>query len=261
MPEAAVLAHAPDAGGERLGQDQVAEHLVGVGRDLIDRRARVAPVEVAQEVAAIALVEREQRRRLRQQRRDEPHTVVGWEAAARDPRVRRDDVRRDQRVLEVERGDVAVGGEDLPSQARPRGSRPCGRPASCGRGRARRSTAGGSPARSWSQSMTRGSKQNVVAVGRVERCHAREQVVHAVDGLALGVRAVELDVPERALGLLALVLERRRPPRLAAAQRQRVAARPRCGRSTSLARSSWRCTRPRPGKDHSGTTIGWPALS
>ena len=28
-----------------------------------------------------------------------------------------------------------------------------------------------------------------------------------------------------------------------------------------LARSSWRCTRPRPGNDHSGTMIGWPSAS
>ena len=29
----------------------------------------------------------------------------------------------------------------------------------------------------------------------------------------------------------------------------------------SVARSSWPCTRPRPGKVHSGTTIGWPSRS
>ena len=117
MPERAVLAHPPDRGGERLGQDELGEHLDGVHVELLDRCAFVAAVEVAQEVTAVAPIEREQ--------------AVGASASSlavrrtlSSPSSRRDashayDVTtfgRDQRVLQVERRDVALGGQDLSSQ-------------------------------------------------------------------------------------------------------------------------------------------------
>ncbi len=59
-------------------------------------------------------------------------------------------------------------------------------------------------------------------VGLVQALVAGQQPVDAVDGLALGVGAVELDVGERPLGLVPALLQPGRPQRLAAAQRERV---------------------------------------
>ena len=116
MSERSVLAHAADRGRKRLGDDEVAEHLDRVDVELLDRRVLVAAVEVAEEVATVATVHGEQPRRFRQRASDEAQPVVGAQVARRQPRVRRDDVRRDERVLEIERGEVAVGGQDLPPQ-------------------------------------------------------------------------------------------------------------------------------------------------
>ena len=95
----------------------------------------------------------------------------------------------------------------------------------------------------------------------VERVPQGEQPVDAVDGLALGVGAVELDVAEGPLGLLALLLERGAPLGLLAPQRQGAEHASRPARAGLWARVSWPCTRPRPGNDHSGTTMGWPLAS
>jgi hypothetical protein len=48
-----------------------------------------------------------------------------------------------------------------------------------------------------------------------------QEAVDAEHGLGLGVRAVELDVAERPLGLGLLLLDARRPRRLSAAERER----------------------------------------
>ena len=77
--------------------------------DLVDRRVLVAAVEVAQEVAAVDAVELEQTRRLGQRAQHVAHALAAIEPARRQPRVALDDVAGDQRVLEVEGGDVAVG--------------------------------------------------------------------------------------------------------------------------------------------------------
>ena len=57
-PRRAVLADPADGGRERLREDEVAEHLGGVRLELRGVGALVAAVEVAQEVAAVAPVER-----------------------------------------------------------------------------------------------------------------------------------------------------------------------------------------------------------
>ncbi len=49
-----------------------------------------------------------------------------------------------------------------------------------------------------------------VALVRVDLVPQREQVVDAVDRFALGVRAVQLDVRERALGFVPALFEARR---------------------------------------------------
>ena len=116
MPELAVLAHPPQPGREPLRQDQLGQQLLGVGLDLGERGVLVAPVEVAQEVAAVDAVELQQPRRLVQRAQRVAQPLVAIEPAGRQPRVALDDVAGDQRVLEVERGDLAGRVEDLPAQ-------------------------------------------------------------------------------------------------------------------------------------------------
>ena len=60
MAERPVLPHAPDGGGERLGQQQVVGQLDAVLGELGDGGVLVAAVEVAQEVAAVLAVHGEE---------------------------------------------------------------------------------------------------------------------------------------------------------------------------------------------------------
>ena len=116
VPERPVLAHPADGGRERLREDEVAEHLDGVRFELVDGGALVAAVEVAEEVAAVAAVGGEQRGRLAQGLEHEAHAVLRGQPAGGEPRVRRHHVRRDERVLEVEGGEVAGGVEHLAAE-------------------------------------------------------------------------------------------------------------------------------------------------
>ena len=90
----------------------------------------------------------------------------------------------------------------------------------------------------------------------------REQAVDAVDRLALGVGAVELDVGERPLGQLPLLLDLGRPLGLRARGAAATAS-ARSARSSSVLAALELALHaaPRPGNDHSGTMIGWPSLS
>jgi hypothetical protein len=88
------------------------EQVPGVVRSNCGRRAVVAAVEAAQEVAPVAAVESQQCRRLAQQPRREGHPLAGGEMPAGQPGVGLDDVGGDQRVLQVEGGQVPVGGQD-----------------------------------------------------------------------------------------------------------------------------------------------------
>ena len=185
-------------------------------------------------------------------------SAVG-EAAGGQPRVGLDHVGGDQGVLQVEDGQLAFGGEHR-----------CAGPRSC-------AVDGPSPARPavvCDPGVLDDRRQvDVVHVdgpvdhGRVEAnsrlvgsggraSHSSSRRSTPEDGLGLGVGAVQLDVAEGPLGL----------PR--AAPRAGPPARPggpgraaRCSTfsaraSVVLARCSWRCTRPRPGKDHSGHDDG-----
>ena len=117
VPERAVLAHPAHPGGERLRDDQLGEQLAGVLLDLLDRGVLVAAVEVAQEVGAVGAVELEQARRFGHGAQDVPDPLGRVEAAGREPRVALDDVRGDQRVLEVEGHDLTLGVEHLLAHA------------------------------------------------------------------------------------------------------------------------------------------------
>ena len=116
MPERPVLAHAADAGREALRDDQLREQFLGVLVDLLDRRVLVAPVEVPQEVAAVLAVHRQQAGRLGEGAQHVAKPLRAVEPARRQPRVALDDVAGDQRVLEVERGDVPIGRQHVAAQ-------------------------------------------------------------------------------------------------------------------------------------------------
>ena len=103
-----VLADAADGRGEALGEDDGAEQLPGVLVDLLDGGALVAPVEVAQEVAPVLAVERQQAGRLGQRPQREPHAVGLGQAPGGQPRVALHHVGGDERVLQVEGGEVAL---------------------------------------------------------------------------------------------------------------------------------------------------------
>ena len=165
------------------------------------RRALVAAVEAAQEVTPVAPVESEQRRRFAQDPRGEPGPVGDGQVPAREPGVGLDHVRGDEGVLEVEGGQVALratrwrrgpGRSGWPSSTVVAWSAP---------GRARPPTAGGRRARTRPIEITPGSKQKRSRSSGDRRSHSVEQAVDAEVRLGLGVRAVELGVPEGALGL------------------------------------------------------------
>ena len=248
------------AGRERLGQDELAEHLGRVLVELLDRGALVAAVEEAQEVAAVPAVEGQQRRAPR------PGSWPRSGAARRGRGGGWPARRRTSTTLEAmsvfSRSKAArwrSGRQHLAPQPVVRGSGPVRAP---GRGPDpgvlddRRQVDLADVAVPVDR--PRGSKQNVGLVVGVRRVPQGEQPVDAVDGLALGVGAVELDVAEGPLGLLAPLLDGGAPLGLLAPQRQRRDSTFSARSSTVLARSSWPCTRPRPGNDHSGTTMGWP---
>ena len=226
----------------------------------VDVGAVVAAVEVAEEVAAVAAVGGEQRRRLAQRLDHEAHAVLGRQPAGGEPRVRRHHVRRDERVLEVEGGEVAGRVEHLAAQPVL---------ALLAGATARR----GAHAGVLDDRRQVDLRRVVVPVDHprveaegglvlgIEGVPALEQAVDAVDRLALGVGAVELDVGEGPVDLLALLLEGGGPRGLLARGGGGSGARARPRSMAPLARSSWRCTRPRPGNDHSGTMIGWPSAS
>ena len=249
-----------DARRERLGQQQVVEEVPPVVPQPGGRCPLVAPVEGAQEVAPVAAVEGQQRRRLGQQVGDEGGPLGRRQVARGQPGVGVDHVRGDEGVLQVEGGEVPVGGEDvLPGPVGPvgldrlarRGAHPgvlddrrevdlahVGGPVDGAPGRGRRWPGRRRPCGPTGPAAGRPGR------GRRSRCRRR--------------RARRSRGPGRPAG---------------AAPRGRPSTRPACPGSGSdpttrsasdmalEARVSWRWTRPRPGKDHSGTTMGWPSWS
>src|SRR5205823_15083814 len=79
---------------------------------------RVATVEGAQKIAPILAIQYEESGRLLQEPADESPSFSGVEMPRRQPRVRVDDVRRDQGVLEIEERQLAVGGQNGGATAR-----------------------------------------------------------------------------------------------------------------------------------------------
>src|SRR5205085_3103433 len=96
-----------------------------VGPHLLGRRLVVVAVEGAQEVAPVPAVEGEHARYPAQGPQREPQTVAVAEPAGRQPGIRLDHIGRDERVLQVEGGEVAIGREDGSTSALgPGGSAP-----------------------------------------------------------------------------------------------------------------------------------------
>ena len=108
MAERTVLPDPADPGGEALREDDVAEQLSSLLGDLVDRSVLVATIEVAEEVGAVAAVELEQAWCLGRRAQHIAQALVVVESAGRQERVALDDVGGDQRVLQVERGEVAI---------------------------------------------------------------------------------------------------------------------------------------------------------
>ena len=258
-----MLAHPADGGGERLGEDQVAEHLDGVRVELVDAGALVAAVEVAEEVAAVACgraASSAGRLGQRLQRRSgagRPAAAGGWPATSSDATTF-------EAMSVFSRSKAARWRSGSSTWRRSRSSR-CSpvRPPGVVRTRACSTTDG-----RW-------------IVGDVV-VPVDDPRVEAEGGLVLGVEARPR---ARAGG------RRRRSPRT---RRRRRRARRRRGpgrpprasprawppssaclpRSGSgwqhpLGRARWRswparagpAPGPRPGNDHSGTTMGWPSAS
>ena len=113
VSEGTVGANPTDAGGERLGHEQVAHHLQRVSFEAFDRGVFEAAVEVAQEVTAVGAIEIPERGRLTQRLGDETHAIGGVEMPGRKPRITGDDIARDQGVLEVEDGEMTVFGQHI----------------------------------------------------------------------------------------------------------------------------------------------------
>ena len=85
------------------------EELPRVGPQLLERRAFETPIEGAEEVAAVAPVQRQQRRALAHEVGDEARPPRGRKVAAGQPGVGVDDVGRHERVLQVEHGEMPFG--------------------------------------------------------------------------------------------------------------------------------------------------------
>ena len=188
----------------------------------VRRGALEAPVEVAQEVAAVAAVQGQQPRRLRQRAGREAHPVEVVEVPGGEPRIAGHHVRRDQGVLQVEHGQMTLRIQHLAAQPR----------------RARLGPAGSGAGSHLQPGLLHHRRQmhllhvlgpvhaagveaELRPVGVVERVPQRQQAVELVDGLALGVGAVELDVLAGPLELLAALLQGGAHHRVAAPQGQR----------------------------------------
>ncbi len=261
MSEGAVTPHAGDAGRERPGQDQMVEQLDAVGAQLVSRRSFVAPVERAQEVAAVLPIEEKQPRGTAQEIGHEPHPLGGVEVPRGEPGVGLDHVGGDERVLEVEGGQVPVGGEDVGQ-----GSVLTARLA---RSTCRRSAYPGVLDDGWKVDVADVRVPVARRKGRSRKRPDRRRpggpTVRSADRPGIGP-------PSRCRRRTAR--HSRGPGRPAdGAPRGRRSSRPaghgwatipttRSARSmVRVARASCRRTRPRPGNDQAGTTMGWPSAS
>ena len=209
-----------DPGRERLGQQQVVEEVPAVVAQPGHRGAVVAPVERPEEVTAVAAVQGEQGGRLGHQVGHEGGPLARRQVARGQPGVGVDHVGGDQGVLEVEGGHVPVGGEDvLPG---PVGPVRLDRPA---RGRAHPGVLDDRgqvdvvdvdrPVHGGGVEAERGP---VVLVHPVPQ---GDEAVDPVQGVGLGVGAVELDVAQGPVSQQVLLLEGGHPLGLLAPDGQR----------------------------------------
>ena len=220
MAQGAVLPHAAHRVREGAGEEQVAEGLPGVGLHLGQGGALVAAVEGPQEVGPVLAVLGQQPGRLGQRAQHEPGPVRPSQAAGGQPGVRRDHVGGDEGVLQVEGHQLPVGGEHLAPQPVPAGVRVA--PGRLGPGPAvlhhRRQVGPGDVGVPVDDPWVQAELPAFLVVhGRVQR----QQVAHAVDGLALGVGAVQLHVGQGPVGLLPSFLQLGPPLCGPAPQRQR----------------------------------------
>ena len=216
-----VLADPADPPRERLGEDEVAEHLRAVGVDAVHRGALEAPVEVAQEVAAVPAIQRQKTGRLAEGAGHETDPVQVVELPGGEPRVAGHHVRSDQRVLQVEHGQLPLGGEHLAAE-----------PGGAGIGAAG-AGAGGHLEAGLLHHRRQVHLLHVVGpvddggieaerrpVVASERIPELQQPVELVDRLALGVGAVQLDVLVGPAQLLAALIEAGAHQGVATPQRQ-----------------------------------------
>ena len=197
------------------------EELPPVVPQPVDRSALVAAVEGAEEVAPVPAVEEQEGGRLGHQVGHEGRPLGRGQVARGQPGIGVDHVGGDQRVLEVEGGQVAVGREDgLPGPVGPVGlARLARRGAYPGvldhRGQVDVPDVG------LPVDGRRVEAEGLAVVG-VHAVPQGEQPVHPVAGLGLGVGAVELDVAEGPVGQEVLLLQRGHPCGLAAPDGQRA---------------------------------------
>ena len=161
---------------------------------------------MAQEVTAVLPVERQQGGDLGHQPGHEAGPVPAPQAAAAEPRVGRHDVRGDQGVLEVEGHQLSFRCQDLsPEASRPALAAPSrrlhGHPTGPDHGREVHLRGIVVPVD------YPGVEAEGPPVGVVQRVPQAEQIVEAVDGLALCVGAVQVDVALGPTDQLAPLLE------------------------------------------------------
>ena len=221
VPGLPVLADPADPPGERLGEDEIAEHLRAVGVDAVHRGALETPVEIAQEVAAVPTVQGQQTGRLAEGAGHETDPVQVVELPGGEPRVAGHHVRSDQRVLQVEHGQLALGCEHLAAE-----------PGGAGIGAAG-AGAGGHLEAGLLNHRRQVHLLHVVGpvdnggieaerrpVVVVERLPELQEPVELVDRLALGVGAVQLDVLVGPAQLLAALLKAGAHQGMSTSQRQ-----------------------------------------
>ena len=117
MSGGSMLTHPSQPCRECLGQEQVAEHLRRIGVELAHRRTPVTPVEVAQEIGAVAAVPPPQAGCLREGAQGEAHSLGSIEPPGSEPCVGLDHIAGDQGVLEVECGEMACRVQHCGAQA------------------------------------------------------------------------------------------------------------------------------------------------
>ena len=112
VTERPVAPYTGDSRREGPREEQIVEQLSGVLAQQFLGRSFVTAVEAAQEVPAVAAVEREQTRGFAKDPCRHPGPIAERQMTRRQPCIRLDDVRGHERVLEIERGEMTVRRKD-----------------------------------------------------------------------------------------------------------------------------------------------------